>query len=145
MNGPNRYGIDPLPKKPPESAEHISVDEVGSEVKTTPAFHHEPSETSKSSVTLLGEGYQVPSIHLRAGQEVTIGRSSQADIIIRNRYISKKHLSLSLDDHGSVIARDLNSTNGTYLGGKKLEPGIPHELGTGEQLILGSEDVMYRF
>ncbi len=142
-DGPNRYGVDPLPVSSGE-AERNGEDGFGNIESAISDLRDQPVDAAKPSVTLLGEGYQVPSITLKVGEEVTVGRSSSADIIIRNKYISKRHLSLRLDEGGMVTARDLSSTNGTYLGGKKLEPGIPYELRSGERLILGSEDVVFR-
>ena len=44
----------------------------------------------------------------------TLGRGTDVDIQIQDPGISRKHLSIQVDE--KVIVTDLNSTNGTYLG-----------------------------
>ena len=59
------------------------------------------------------------SFFLRGGQELTIGRSAPADIIVNNNRVSRLHARISFSgDAFNVI--DLGSTNGTYriAGGK---------------------------
>jgi pSer/pThr/pTyr-binding forkhead associated (FHA) protein len=55
---------------------------------------------------------------------IVIGRLRVNDVILPKRNISKKHSTLELAD-GEVRLTDLNSTNGTYLNGKRImEPVI---------------------
>jgi len=44
----------------------------------------------------------------------TLGRGTEVDIQIHDPGISRKHLSIQVDE--KVVVTDLNSTNGTYLG-----------------------------
>jgi hypothetical protein len=44
----------------------------------------------------------------------TLGRGSEVDIQIQDPGISRKHLSIQVDE--KVVVTDLNSTNGTFLG-----------------------------
>jgi two-component system nitrogen regulation response regulator GlnG len=46
---------------------------------------------------------------------VVVGKSRQADIVLTDKAVSKTHLELSLEG-GSVRIRDLQSTNGTFIG-----------------------------
>lgn len=50
---------------------------------------------------------------------VIVGRSSEANVSISNGQISARHVQLWFDGV-RVYAEDLNSTNGTYLNGKRL-------------------------
>ena len=76
--------------------------------------------------------------------EKIVGRSRSAALHLENPLVSGKHLSLSLDSNGDVMVKDLNSSNGTYIEGRKLTPHTAHILRRGERLIIGSEDVIYR-
>lgn len=55
----------------------------------------------------------------------TLGRSPECDIIISNTNVSKKHA--SLEKKGNLIVlKDLNSTNGCYINGVKIQESKIH-------------------
>jgi hypothetical protein len=49
-----------------------------------------------------------------------IGRDDTCDISLQNGYVSRFHLEVKYED-GQWIARDLNSSNGLYVAGQRLE------------------------
>ncbi len=53
------------------------------------------------------------------GDELSLGRSSSNDIVIKDPFISKKHFRI-LKDEGEFFIEDLNSSNGTYVNGDKI-------------------------
>ena len=53
------------------------------------------------------------------GSEAVIGRSSAADITLADESISRRHVQIIVYD-GHCLARDLGSTNGTYINGERL-------------------------
>lgn len=53
-----------------------------------------------------------------------------------NRGVSRVHCQLEFID-GTIIVTDLGSTNGTFVGGIRLEPEQPQELQRGQELIVG--------
>ncbi|MFW6057979.1 MAG: ATPase, T2SS/T4P/T4SS family, partial [Persicimonas sp.] len=63
--------------------------------------------------------------------EITIGRMKGNDIVLPKGNVSKKHSRISLDA-GNLHIADLNSTNGTYVNGRKV---------TGEQPITPNDKV----
>jgi hypothetical protein len=48
----------------------------------------------------------------------TLGRGTEVDIQIHDPGISRKHLSIQVDE--KVVVTDLNSTNGTFLGNDRV-------------------------
>ncbi|MGR2752379.1 FHA domain-containing protein FhaB/FipA [Agromyces arachidis] len=60
--------------------------------------------------------------------EITIGRSSDSAIIIRDDYTSTHHARLMLWN-GRWMIQDLDSTNGTYLNGSRVSVPTPIPLG----------------
>ena len=56
---------------------------------------------------------------LLQGEELTIGRASESGLVIRDDYTSTYHARLLLWDEGWVV-QDLDSTNGTFLDGKRV-------------------------
>ncbi|HET8958425.1 MAG TPA: FHA domain-containing protein [Microcella sp.] len=53
------------------------------------------------------------------GDQLTIGRSSDSGLVIRDDYTSTHHARLMLWD-GKWMVQDLDSTNGTFLSGKRV-------------------------
>lgn len=52
-------------------------------------------------------------------------RQSQCDIFCDDDSISKQHFALNLEDSGKITVTDLDSTNGTFINGKKVtEPVV---------------------
>lgn len=64
------------------------------------------------------------SFTIEAGEMPVVGRSSKADITIRDMGISRIHCQLKYDGHRCVI-EDLNSKNGTLVNGRKIEQPTP--------------------
>lgn len=77
-----------------------------------------------------------------------IGRALDNDVVLNIPFISDYHLEIFQDPEGNVFMTDLNSANGTFVNGKKLngflmlQPKDEVFLGNGfklqwEQLLLG--------
>jgi hypothetical protein len=112
--------------------------------------------TGRTSVLLGGESTRAPleptvparrAVHLRlvaegeptgggpadlnallvAGTPVVVGRSREADLQVRDRQVSGRHCSLSIDAAGpgpgplEVLVEDLGSTNGTFVDGRRID------------------------
>jgi diguanylate cyclase (GGDEF)-like protein len=77
-------------------------------------------------------------IPLRA-EGLTIGRDPGCDLVLADDAVSKRHLSLALDGSGRATVRDLGSTNGTYVGGRRVETAV---LAEGQKLFLGRDTVL---
>lgn len=54
-------------------------------------------------------------------KKITIGRNPTNDIIINNPNVSSNHAIIIIGESGELILRDLNSTNGTFVNGKKIK------------------------
>jgi signal transduction histidine kinase/CheY-like chemotaxis protein len=71
------------------------------------------------------------------GNTAYIGRLPDNDIQIRDKTISRKHLRIQRRD-SSLIVRDLNSKNGSFINGKLLAPGVDVEIEEGVPITIGS-------
>src|SRR5690242_3907561 len=58
-------------------------------------------------------------VPLAKGGAITLGRTEAADVVIADDSLSRKHARLLWADEG-VWLEDLGSTNGTYVGGRKV-------------------------
>ena len=68
-----------------------------------------------------------------------IGRSSDHDLQIESKFISRHHAQLITTEEGSVI-EDLNSTNGVYLNGRRVRR---HRLAEGDVVRVGMHELTY--
>jgi pSer/pThr/pTyr-binding forkhead associated (FHA) protein len=62
------------------------------------------------------------------GAPVLIGRANDSTLVLTDDYASTRHARISLQD-GMWIVEDLGSTNGSYLGSRKLDGPVPMEIG----------------
>lgn len=51
---------------------------------------------------------------------IKIGKSSSNDFVVNNDIVSRQHAILTVYDTGDVTIKDLNSTNGTFVDGKRI-------------------------
>jgi hypothetical protein len=77
--------------------------------------------------------------YLLTGTVTTIGRGSDADIVVDDPGISRKHLEIRVTPDG-VIATDLGSTNGTYVEGNSITAAT---LVDGNSLTIGRTRILF--
>lgn len=114
----------PAPKAAPEPA------------LTEPVRRAEPAadeQTPRRLVITSGprEGLEVDL----PGEQLTIGRSSESGLVIRDDYTSTHHARLMLWDNNWVI-QDLDSTNGTFLDGVRVT--LPTAVPAGTPVTIGT-------
>jgi DNA-binding winged helix-turn-helix (wHTH) protein len=68
---------------------------------------------------------------------VTIGRSSDCDIVLPERQISRFHIRIENSKNGYLL-RDLGSKNGTHVNGEVVKSEIPYQLQDGDEIILAN-------
>ena len=51
---------------------------------------------------------------------ITIGRSTQNDVVINDPYVGRNHLQIIQKDDGCFYVADFGSKNGTYVNGNKV-------------------------
>lgn len=61
---------------------------------------------------------------IQDGQSVSIGRGKECDVTIDNTAISRKHISIQLQN-GLYFVSDLGSTNGTFVNGNRIDKKQP--------------------
>lgn len=78
--------------------------------------------------------YQGGMFLLPTDREISIGRSSDTDMILVEDMVSRKHAKISiLDDQ--IIIQDLKSTNGSFVNGEKISKTNLHE---GDRILIGT-------
>jgi ABC-type multidrug transport system ATPase subunit len=77
-----------------------------------------PFAESSSSSSTPKKGKDISSL-LATKKEVVIGRSSDCDLVLEDVMVSRRHARIQQKD-GKVWIEDLNSSNGVYINGKKI-------------------------
>lgn len=72
----------------------------------------------------------------RQGTTVTVGRDAQNDVAIPEYSISKRHCEFVFEA-GVIALRDLESTNGTEVNGRRLVAGHARSMAGGEMVMMG--------
>jgi type II secretory pathway predicted ATPase ExeA len=70
---------------------------------------------------------------------IIVGRSSDNEIFVKSKFVSRHHAQLVSDDNGCVI-EDLNSTNGVFLGEKQIKR---YRLQDSDVVSLGVHELVY--
>jgi hypothetical protein len=79
------------------------------------------------------EGVPPNGVYSIAGR-ARIGRSEEGEIVLVDPSVSRTHAVVEIDEGGAFV-RDLGSTNGTFLNGRRIESG---SLRDGDELRFGN-------
>jgi DNA-binding NtrC family response regulator len=95
--------------------------------------------SGRRTLQVLGEGFHA-SYPLAATGRLTIGRSSENLVPIDDPEISRHHLVLHVAE--TLSLEDLGSSNGSWVGDRKLEPRSVTTLLPGDPIRIGSTTLM---
>ena len=85
------------------------------------------------------EGLPEQTFRILAGGVRTIGRASGADFIVDAALVSRVHCRVTALPDGGLEVRDLDSTNGTFVNGQRIETA---RLATGDRIQLGRVELV---
>ena len=71
-------------------------------------------------------------------RKVTVGRSKDNDVVLSHSSVSRHHLEFFFDEEGNVFLTDLNSLNGTFVNGQRVNGSI--QLSAFDVVKAGSSD-----
>ncbi len=78
--------------------------------------------------------------HYYIGDNTYIGRDESNDVVLKDRFISKKHARI-IKDQGIYFIEDLNSANGIYLNGERINEAI--ELKDKDLIDIGQVEFLF--
>jgi len=73
---------------------------------------------------------------------VRIGRSEACEVALPHERVSREHARVYQDASGSFMLEDLDSRNGTFLNGERLQDG-PRKLDSGDMIVVGDETLRF--
>ena len=72
---------------------------------------------------------------------ITIGRSYASDLVLADNRVSRQHAQLHRKD-GAAVIRDLNSTYGTFVNGKRISG--PCRVRPGDLIVMGRTELIFQ-
>jgi len=73
-------------------------------------------------------------------ESIVIGRDDGVDVLIDNPSVSRRHAEIRLGDEGWEV-EDLGSSNGTFIGGTKIQGA--HSVGLGDEIGFGKFSIVF--
>ena len=110
------------------------------------------SVLGETAVLGLGSQSSAPSLERKKNGEKVLVNQTSFKIgsdrprtnywVSNNKAVSRVHATIISRD-GRYVLQDNNSTNGSYLNGNKLAPGIEYELHSGDRIVLADEEFVF--
>jgi hypothetical protein len=146
-HGPTEVGAQPAFSRPRPPQPPVAVRPHSSASRPTNPTHKGP-ELPRLIVTVGGSAASGSAA--AAGRELTIplerpqtviGRGSDVDVQLADTGVSRRHSELLLQPTGQHIYRDLGSTNGSRVNGRKVREA---PLRDGDRIEVGRSVLVYR-
>lgn len=116
------------PAAAPAASPSAATSAVGQAAPPLPPTPRGPATTSTAARIVITSGPKT-GLELPLGNEpLTIGRSSESGLVVRDDYTSSHHARLVLWGDQWMI-QDLDSTNGTWHDGARVTAPVPVNLG----------------
>lgn len=74
---------------------------------------------------------------------IKIGSSSNCDIVLHSSYVSALHAEITLLDSGEIFIEDKRSTNGTFVGNKRIQPGAETRVRRGDYVRFADVELVW--
>ena len=98
----------------------------------------EEASSDVTGIQVCADGEILEELTFPPGR-IIVGRSSDNEIYIKSKFVSRHHAQLVSDDEGCLI-EDLNSTNGVFIGEKQVKK---YRLKDGDVVSLGVHELVY--
>ena len=85
-------------------------------------------------------GRKTMQVYDLSQQSIVVGRDEGADILIDNPSVSRRHAEFRMQE-GRWVVEDLGSSNGTFMGGQKIDGA--RQLQIGDEIGLGKFSIVF--
>ncbi|MBI2083180.1 MAG: FHA domain-containing protein [Deltaproteobacteria bacterium] len=138
----------PVPMKPPPPPPPTPPK---IEPKTSPTITEKKAAISESTAKVpLEEKKAAPSLvvmengkvseKIEVDHNIGIGRSPANDVVLKEPKVSRQHAQIQIDGDNYLLV-DLNSSNGTYVGGNKI---TEHLLKPNDEIRIGKTTMVFK-
>lgn len=101
------------------------------------------TRAARISPVVLRLSFPTGNVDVPAGTSLLLGRDPQESLVAaafaRFENVSRRHATVSVDDAGHATVRDEHSTNGTWVNGDRVLPGVEVRLADGDRLRLAGD------
>ena len=121
----------------------VAVDEDS--LPVTVAQKAMPPDMARRSISsaVLQISFPAGNVEVPAGTSILLGRDPAESLVAaafdRCENVSRRHALIRVDDAGHATIRDEGSTNGTFVNGDRLLPGIDVRLVDGDTVRLAAD------
>jgi pSer/pThr/pTyr-binding forkhead associated (FHA) protein len=95
------------------------------------------------SASVLRLSFPTGNVEVPAGTSLLLGRDPAESLVAAafSRYenVSRRHATVTMDDAGHASIRDEHSTNGTFVNGDRVLPGVAVRLADGDVVRLAAD------
>ena len=99
--------------------------------------------TGPISPVVLRLSFPTGNVDVPAGTSLVLGRDPGESLVAaafaRYENVSRRHATVTMDDDGHASIRDENSTNGTFVNGDRVLPGVAVRLADGDVVRLAAD------
>lgn len=115
----------------------MDKDNIKTSIINLKAAKEDPDRRQACFIVISGSS--AGSMFKMTSREMLIGRSKDVDVCIEEEDVSRKHAQVEERSDGQIVITDLNSTNGTFVNGKKIEQ---HVLNDGDRIQIASTTIL---
>jgi pSer/pThr/pTyr-binding forkhead associated (FHA) protein len=100
-------------------------------------------QSGSISAAVLRLAFPTGNVEVPAGTSLLLGRDPAESLVAaafaRYENVSRRHATVTMDDSGHASIRDENSTNGTFVNGDRVLPGVAVRLADGDVVRLAAD------
>lgn len=120
----------------PQETTKIRMEPASTEKVSAPPL--EPVKAKTAELLVLENGKVTQMVPLN--KTICIGRSPANDVVLKEPKVSRKHAEIHCTA-GKYILLDLESSNGTFIGGKKITEQI---LQPNDEIVIGNTKMVFK-
>jgi pSer/pThr/pTyr-binding forkhead associated (FHA) protein len=103
----------------------------------------EDRKSGPISASVLRLSFPTGNVEVPAGTSLLLGRDPAESLVAAafSQYenVSRRHATVRVDDEGRATIRDEHSTNGTFVNGDRVLPGVAVRLADGDVVRLAAD------
>ena len=122
-------------------------DSSAPDTQSVPVFAHEDGTVSTPVPTecevdtlIIAIGHDAHDRVELAADTMSVGRIDDSDVVLDDISVSRQHAVFLRTASGRITVRDLNSLNGTYVNGTRVEESV---LRSGDEIQIGKYKIVY--
>lgn len=112
-----------------EASVFLTSSAASAVTSTSPRVQNRPPASAASMSLVITSGSNAGATLSLSGDAISIGRSSDSTVVIRDDYTSTHHARLE-QRSGIWVVSDMGSTNGTFVNGKRVTDPVPLSVGS---------------